>query len=245
MNRRLAVDIGNTKTKIAVFHGKTMVNSEYLQRLTVPLLKNIIEQQQISYVIISSVTHLTKSMLKLIETDDRIYLLSVKMTLPIKIEYRTPDTLGLDRLASVVGAWALFPNQNSMVIDVGTCIKYEIINKKGEYKGGNISPGLYMRLKAMHLLTGRLPQVEPYERYQAMGTDTTSALQVGACTGAVHEIEGFISEYKKSFGKLNVLLTGGDGPFFVNKLKTKIFAAPYLVLQGLNEILDYNVQKHG
>lgn len=165
------------------------------------------------------------------------------MDLPFVIKYRTPDTLGLDRLAGVAGAWSQYRNETSLVIDVGTCIKYDLITKKGEYLGGNISPGLQMRLKAMHLMTSKLPQVEPYERYEAMGTDTVSALQVGACTGAIHEIEGFIKEYKKMFGKLNILLTGGDSHFFVNKLKTKIFAAPNLVLQGLNEILDYNVQK--
>jgi type III pantothenate kinase len=243
MDRRLAVDIGNTRIKIAVFSGKNLIHSGFVERLTVPALEKIIDEQQVTYVIISSVRHLTRRMVRFIEKNDRVYLLSVIMALPFSIEYTTPQTLGLDRLASVAGAWSLFPDQNSMVIDAGTCIKYEIITKQGIYKGGNIAPGLHMRLKAMHLLTSKLPHVPPYERYEAIGTDTVTALQVGACTGAIHEMEGFIADYKKIFGKLNILLTGGDRLFFVNKLKTEIFEAPNLVLQGLIEILDYNVQQ--
>lgn len=239
----MTIDIGNTRTKLAVFDDRSIQHTEYISRLTVTYLKEVIKKFNSAYIIISTVQHLSRSMANLIERNSNVYLLSPKMDLPFVIKYRTPDTLGLDRLAGVAGAWSQYRNETSLVIDVGTCIKYDLITKKGEYLGGNISPGLQMRLKAMHLMTSKLPQVEPYERYEAMGTDTVSALQVGACTGAIHEIEGFIKEYKKMFGKLNILLTGGDSHFFVNKLKTKIFAAPNLVLQGLNEILDYNVQK--
>jgi type III pantothenate kinase len=242
-DRRLAVDIGNTRTKFAVFSGTVLEFTDQIGHLSVRLLHDLLNQFDVSYVIISSVKHLARSMSSLINRDSRFYLLAHNMRFPFQVAYKTPETLGLDRLASVAGAWAIFPRQNSMVIDAGTCIKYEIITKEGIYRGGNISPGLRMRLEAMHLLTSKLPHVEPIERFEAMGTDTTSALQVGACTGAILEVEGFMKEYKKTFGKLNILLTGGDSHFFVNNLKTKIFEAPNLVLQGLNEILDYNVQK--
>jgi type III pantothenate kinase len=243
MSLRLTVDIGNTKTKIAVFEGKHMKHHDQIDKLTVAVLRKLIKKFGITYVIISSVLHLNKYMQAFIADHDDCFLLSHEMHLPFRIEYKTPQTLGLDRLAGVAGAWAQFPRQNSLVIDAGTCIKYDVITDEAAYKGGNIAPGLYMRLKAMHLLTNKLPQVDPYKRYLAMGNDTTTALQVGACTGALHEVEGFIREYKKTFGKLNILLTGGDALFFVNNLKTKIFAAPHLVLQGLNEILDYYVHK--
>ncbi|MBK8502785.1 MAG: type III pantothenate kinase [Saprospiraceae bacterium] len=242
-DRRLAVDIGNTRTKFAVFKGTVLEHTDQIKHLSLRLLQDLVLQFGISYVIISSVRHLAKNMTFFIDKDPRFFLLTHNMRFPFQVAYKTPETLGLDRLASVAGAWAIFPNQNSMVVDAGTCIKYEIITKDGIYRGGNIAPGLRMRLEAMHLLTSKLPHVEPFERYETMGTDTTSALQVGACTGAIHEVQGFMTEYKKTFSKLNILLTGGDSHFFVNNLKTKIFEAPNLVLQGLNEILDYNVQK--
>ncbi|MCB0668897.1 MAG: type III pantothenate kinase [Saprospiraceae bacterium] len=245
MNAKLTIDIGNSRTKLAVFTGKSIQHIEYLDKLTISHIRRTIKKFDVSYVIVASVQHLTKSMSSFIGSSENIFLLSTEMKLPFEIKYKTPKTLGLDRLSGMAGAWSLFPRQNSLVVDAGTCIKYDIIREDAKYLGGNIAPGLTMRLKAMHLLTDRLPQVEPYERYLAMGTDTKSALQVGACTGALMEVRGFIEEYKKTFDKLNILLTGGDGHFFVNNLKTKIFAAPNLVLQGLNEILDYNVQKQG
>lgn len=243
MITRLTIDIGNSRTKLAVFQGKSIIHFESQNRLTVAQLRKTIKKFAISYVIVSSVRHLSKNMSAFIQAVDNIFLLTIDMEMPFEIMYRTPKTLGLDRISAIAGAWSMFPAQNSLVIDAGTCIKYDVISKDGKYLGGNIAPGLNMRLRAMHLLTDKLPQVEPYKRYLAMGTDTTSALQVGACTGALLEVRGFIAEYKKTFGKLNILLTGGDSHFFVNNLKTKIFAAPNLVLQGLNEILDYNVQK--
>ena len=243
MNPKLVIDIGNTRTKLALFDGKTLVEVHFFEKLTLTQIRHYIKKYEVAYVMISTVRHLSDSIRKAIDEDERYFLLTTEIDLPFRIKYKSPQTLGLDRLAGVAGAWSCYPNQTSMVIDAGTCIKYDVITAEGNYLGGNIAPGVRMRLEAMHLLTSKLPQVEPYERYETMGTDTTSALQVGACTGAIHEAEGFIREYKKMFGKLNILLTGGDTHFFVNNLKTKIFAAPNLVLQGLSEILDYNVQK--
>lgn len=240
MHQKLAIDIGNTRTKVAAFAGKELVEVEESRTMNVPTLLKLRKKYGAAYVIISSVKHLTKKMKSFIEESPTCFLLSPFMKLPFTIDYKTPETLGLDRLAAVAGAWARFPKKNSLVIDAGTCIKYDLITSNGAYLGGNISPGVRMRLEAMHLLTNKLPQVEPPERYERVGTDTRSALQVGACVGAMYEMEGFISNYKKTFDKLNILLTGGDSQFFVNHLKTKIFTHPHLVLEGLNEILDYN-----
>jgi len=240
MQQKLAIDIGNTRTKVAAFADKVLIEMEDAKSLNVPMIDRLRKKYRASYVIISTVKHLTKKMQAYIDADPKCFLLSPFMKLPFSIAYRTPETLGLDRLAGVAGAWARFPNKNSLVIDAGTCIKYDLVTAEGTYLGGNISPGVRMRLESMHLLTNKLPQVEPSERYERVGTDTASALQVGACTGAIYEMEGFISDYKKMFDKLNILLTGGDSLFFVNHLKTKIFEHPHLVLEGLNEILDYN-----
>ncbi len=240
MQQKLAIDIGNTRTKVGAFVDKELSEMEETKTINVPTIERLRNKYGAAYVIISTVKHLTKKMQTYVEDDPRCFLLSPFMNLPFSIEYKTPETLGLDRLAGVAGAWARFPKKNSLVIDAGTCIKYDLVTSEGVYLGGNISPGVRMRLVAMHLLTNKLPQVEPSERYERVGTDTRSALQVGACTGAIYEMEGFISDYMKTFDKLNILLTGGDSLFFVNHLKTKIFEHPHLVLEGLNEILDYN-----
>lgn len=240
---RLAIDQGNTKTKWAVFRGKRLLKQNVLGRLTMANFKSLINDQDPSYVILSSTRHLSKSMQRYFSVRANHFILSEKLKFPFVIEYGTPNTLGKDRIAGVAGAWSIFPEENSLVIDAGSCITYDLVTATGRHLGGNISPGLHMRLNAMHRFTDKLPQVEINQNVGCMGIDTESALQVGAQMGAIHEIQGFLEAYKEKLIKLNILLTGGDAHFFVNRMKTKIFAAPQLVLQGLNEILEYNVPK--
>ncbi len=242
MSRRLAIDVGNTRTKWACFRAKDIAQSGILDRFHVPALERLVEKFRPSYVILSSTKHLSKRMQHMFDTYPHYLELNIRLKFPFRVAYKTPETLGKDRIASIAGAWSLFPQQSSMVVDAGSCITYDVITQDGVYRGGNISPGVRMRLDAMHQLTDRLPQVAPSGRYIAMGEDTRSALQAGAEAGAVQEVRGFINEYKKEFGNLNILLTGGDAQFFVNNIKTEIFAAPQLVLIGLNEILEYNVE---
>ena len=241
--RTLAIDQGNTKTKWAVFENQNLLFFENSDNLSLPALKRLITSAKVSYVILSSTRHLPKNMQRFFNMHTTYYLLTELLAFPFEIRYGSPNTLGKDRIAAVAGAWSRFPRQNSLIIDAGSCITYDLITREGLYLGGNISPGVHMRLNAMHHFTAKLPHVEPSSRYMAIGSDTVSALQTGAQSGAIHEMTGFVQEYKRKFRKLNILLTGGDAHFFVNRMKTKIFAAPQLVLQGLNEILNYNVQK--
>ena len=129
-----------------------------------------------------------------------------------------------------------------LVIDAGTCITYDFIDSEGIYHGGNIAPGINMRLKAMFTFTESLPLVERKKLVSPIGKDTNSSLLTGGQLGAMLEMEGFIKLYKDKFGPLNVILTGGDANYFANKMKTKIFVNSNLVLVGLNQILNYNVQ---
>ena len=240
---RLAVDQGNSRTKWALFNHRELVRSGELGILNVPVLQNLVKMQKAKYVILATTKHLSKRMTQLFDSQQNYLILSHKVELPLVIDYLTPDTLGQDRIALAAGAWALFPKQNSLIIDAGSCITYDIVNKEGHFLGGNISPGVEMRLLSMHHFTDKLPHAKKIEDPLTMGNTTISALQVGAQMGALMEIEGFINLYNQKLNKLNILLTGGDAHFFVNRLKTRIFAAPQLVLQGLNEILNCNVQK--
>lgn len=173
-------------------------------------------------------------------------LLTTKTHLPIINAYKTPETLGNDRIANAVSAFTAFPNQNTLTIDLGTCIKFDFINANNEYLGGSISPGLKMRFNALHTLTDNLPLIDDVEINQLIGTDTTSSIQVGVCQGMIGEITNMIRQYEKKYDKLNIILTGGDLRWFLDiemSQKNSIFADEFHTLKGLNTILDYNVQK--
>ena len=164
--------------------------------------------------------------------------------IPIKNEYGAPESLGKDRLAAAVGAGKMFPGKNVLFFDMGTCITMNFIDSSGSFIGGNISPGIRMRLKAMHTFTDRLPMVPLEIPDEVIGKDTVKAMQNGGIKGAFREMESFIDEIRTDFGEIVIILTGGDANLFESYTKNKIFVAPYLVLQGLNEILKYNVNKN-
>lgn len=238
----LCIDNGNTRSKYAVFDKNTVLKSGIIKKLNLSSLQRIQKDYpSIQRIIISSVTLLDDALKKKCKANAARYiLLDYKTPVPIKNRYKTPKTLGKDRLASVIGAKALFPARPCLVIDIGTCIKYDFISAKGVYNGGNISPGVYMRLKAMHHFTAKLPQVEPYEYKSLIGHDTKSALLTGAQQGALSEIKGMIGAYVQKYGRIKVIFTGGDAIFFAKRMKRRIFVSPDLVLIGLNKILNFN-----
>ena len=164
------------------------------------------------------------------------------LRLPFVNAYATPDTLGLDRIAAVAGAAALHPGLPCLVVDAGTCITFDLLTADGVYRGGNISPGVRMRLRAMHEQTAALPLVAPDAAETGLlGVSTETALRKGAQLGASLEIEAFVARCAAEQAGLRVLLTGGDADLLAAPLKTKIFATPHLVLHGLHEILRLNV----
>ena len=143
-------------------------------------------------------------------------------------------------MAAVVGANERFPHNDILVIDAGTCITYEFIDSKGQYHGGNISPGMQMRFKALHQFTGRLPQIDANGRKLPMGKDTETAIRAGVLKGMEYEISGYIEAMKHKYPELLVFLTGGEDFSFDSSVKSVIFADRFLVLKGLNRILNYN-----
>ncbi len=159
--------------------------------------------------------------------------------LPIKNLYKTPKTLGMDRLAGVMGAQAMYPGKNVLVMDLGTCIKYDFIDAKGCYHGGNIAPGLSMRLSSMHEMTGKLPLVAAKFNKEVLGKSTTEAMQNGAVWGIKLEIEGFIKTLTEKWGDITIILSGGDSNYFGEIIESKIFVCPDLILIGLNQTLNH------
>ena len=160
--------------------------------------------------------------------------------IPIRNLYHTPQTLGVDRLAAVIAVYTAKPHHSALVIDAGTCITYDFIDEHGQYQGGNISPGMEMRFKALHEFTSKLPKVEASGETPSYGYSTETAIRSGVIRGIEHEISGYIQQLKKNYPSLLVFLTGANEFSFDTNLKSGIFADGFLVLKGLNRILDYN-----
>ena len=236
----LTIDIGNSFAKLAIFHDGEIVYKERHHKLLVGNVDKLYKKFLFSRAILSSTRVIDKRIITAIQRRYDMIILDHNTAIPIKNLYRTPETLGRDRLAAMVGAYVQYPKQNCVIIDLGTCNTFDLVDKNGTYQGGNISPGVDMKLKAMNHFTSKLSQ--PVRQYNddPIGKDTTSALQNGAFWGTIFEIESFIHRMNALFTPLNVILTGGDAEIFGSKLNSKIFVAPNIVLIGLHEILKYN-----
>jgi type III pantothenate kinase len=159
---------------------------------------------------------------------------------PIENLYRTPHTLGPDRLAAAVGAATLYPATNVLVVDFGSAITIDMISARGEFLGGNISPGAAMRFRALNAFTNTLPLLSLSEHTELLSLESATAMESGVANGIVYEIEGYIARLKGKFDPLKIIFTGGDGNFFAKRFKNPIFATYDLVAYGLNSILEYN-----
>jgi len=240
----LTIDIGNTRAKTACFEKERLVGWRSWEKWTAKELCAWATNQNARNVILSTVGERTDSaLLECLQGFPSFLELDADTPVPVINRYRTPETLGKDRLAAVVGARQQFPNANCLVIDAGTCITYDLLTAEGVYPGGNIAPGVAMRLRAMHAFTARLPELSVAAGDEGwLGDSTESAMRRGAQMGAALEIEGYIGLCRRRLGQINVILTGGDADFLAKKLKSKIFVNHHLVLRGLNKILNYNVE---
>jgi type III pantothenate kinase len=237
----VVIDFGNSAAKVGIFdHQNLMARHTFT---TEEEVWRFLESTDITNIIVSSVKTSADKILARADRAQKAFSLDQDLPLPIKNLYKTPLTLGVDRLAGVCGAKQLFPFQNCLVIDAGTCITYDFLDKEGNYHGGAISPGMNMRFKAMNTFTARLPLVSPVDNPALIGDSTESCMQSGVIHGLVSELDGIITQYQAEFPHLRVILCGGDAVFFENKLKASIFASPELVLVGLNSILIYNVNR--
>jgi type III pantothenate kinase len=240
----LIIDIGNTRTKVAVFDKQVIIEKITVEELSQSLLNDIYKTFNIERIILSTVKlDIDKNVISLINDWGKLFiLLSHETKLPIQNHYKTPKTLGQDRIASVIGATHFFPNQHCLVIDAGTCITYDFIDSNETYIGGSISPGLSMRYRAMHEFTASLPLLNKQRLNTFVGYDTVTSMQTGVDYGLSFEIQGFIQKYFTNFGQINVIMTGGDAAYLAAMLKYEVIVNPNLVLIGLDKILTYNAK---
>ncbi|GHV58304.1 type III pantothenate kinase [Bacteroidia bacterium] len=232
----IVIDQGNSAAKVALFDEDTLVKVFYTETLTEVFLANIIQEFQPESGIFCSVKGLKTY--ESYKTLRNLYRLNYQLPLPLTIDYQSLPTLGMDRVAAAVGAATQKPAANLLVIDIGTAITIDYVTAGGIYKGGNISPGVELRFKALNHFTDRLPLVNEEGAIPPLGYDTETAIRSGVIEGIVRELDSYIDEYKKN-QNISTFLTGGYAFYFESKLKNAIFADENLVLKGLNEILKY------
>lgn len=236
----LVVDFGNTRVKAALFKEHQLIEAKAYTTLN-DLLADKAFYTKGTRCIIGSVTNTDKEISTALSEINELHFFTSDTKIPLKNLYKSASTLGSDRLAAAIGAYSLYPVKTNLVIDAGTCLKFNLTTGSGEYLGGAISPGLQMRFKALQQFTDKLPLVAMSDTFNKLvGQTTEESILSGVINGILQETEGVINEYKKLYPDLTIVVTGGDTDFFAKHLKNRIFAHPHLVLVGLNEILIYN-----
>lgn len=237
----LAIDIGNSQIKGAVFKHNTISDtfifaySEWRKKI-----ENIFEQYPLlSHLIVSSVGKLSEDDFLWIDKKIQISFVSRQMKFPFTNLYKTPDTLGVDRMVLASGAVLKYPKTNRLVIDAGTAITYDFVDAMDNYLGGAISPGLRLRYKALNDYTAKLPYLEKAEEDFFIGQNTSESIHSGVVNGVIHEIEGFIDRYRTTYENFIIILTGGDTDFLAKRLKSTIFANQNFLLESLNDLYQF------
>ena len=240
----LAIDVGNTRIKSAVFEGTTILESFVFLKTELEInIQNILKKyNKTAHLIVSSVSDVEKKSFLEFESIVNVHFVSHNDRFPFVNTYKTPHTLGVDRMVLAAGATLQFPNQSRLVIDAGTCVTYDFIDESDNYLGGAISPGLQLRYTALHNFTAKLPLLELENPDYFIGKSTSESLHSGVVNGLVYEIEGFIEEYKTLHPNFIIILTGGDAVFLAKRFKNTIFANSNFLLESLNQILQYKIK---
>lgn len=240
----MIIDIGNTVAKLVAFDGDEPVEEIRTCNDSLSALGAFATKYAFTHGIVGTVKGLTA------EAEEQLRSLKIPILrfspqtpVPITNRYKSPESLGADRLAAAVGASSLKPGKDLLIIDAGTCVTYEVIDAKGNYWGGNIAPGMQMRLRSLNEFTAKLPLVSAEGDVPGMGYDTETAIRSGVLRGMKYEIEGYIRSMRRKYPHLLVFLTGGDKINFDTTIKSIIFADKFIVPRGLNKILDYNHDK--
>lgn len=241
----LAIDIGNSSCKAGVYGPEKKEYVTYSHRPDIGFLEGVISEYPVKRAILSSVRRDNKMFMDALKNAGiEIFILSHKTQLPYSLQYESPETLGTDRIAAVAAAHNMFKQCNVLVIDVGTAVTYDLLTNDNTYRGGNISPGLQMRFRALNEYTGRLPLVSKDDSFGNLGVNTADAIRSGVQTGLIFEINNYIRNLKNRYMELKVLLTGGDAEFLSHKIEEEHILVPDLVIDGLNYILNYNAKTY-
>ena len=241
----LIIDIGNSRAKVVVMDGDTLVKEYVAEEFSASLFAEIMEAYPaISRAIIASTRGDEESVKQIVaERIAKVVVFKPATTpIPLANHYHTPETLGADRLAAAVGAQAMYPDCDIMIVDFGTAITIDFV-ESGAFKGGNISPGVTTRFRALSDYTARLPRCYATEEVLGYGRTTKEAIEQGVMRGVEYEILGYTEAFLQKNVKKEIIFTGGDAKYFVKRIKNTIFADCEPVVFGLNRILNYNAER--
>lgn len=240
----LAIDVGNTRIKAAVFEGDMLVeNFVFVKNELQKKIENILKKyKKTAHLVVSSVGNVEKQSFLEFENDLKVHFTSHEDPFPFINCYSTPKTLGIDRMVLAAGATLQFPNQNRLVIDAGTCVTFDFIDQNNNYLGGAITPGLRLRYESLHNYTAKLPLLTLENPKDLIGDSTPDSIHSGVVNGLVYEIDGFIDEYSARYSNFIIILTGGDTEFLAKRLKNTIFANSNFLLESLNQTFQYKTK---
>ncbi|MFV8343444.1 type III pantothenate kinase [Flavobacterium sp. XS2P39] len=241
----LAVDVGNTRIKAAVFEDSILVeNFVFVKNEVQKNIQNILKKfKKIADLVVSSVGDVEKQSFLDFENDVKVHFISHEDPFPFMNCYSTPKTLGIDRMVLAAGATLQFPNKNRLVIDAGTCVTFDFIDENNNYLGGAIAPGLRLRYESLHNYTAKLPLLTLENPKDLIGKSTSESIHSGVVNGLVYEIDSFIDEYRARYSNFIIILTGGDTDFLAKRLKNTIFANSNFLLESLSQTFQYKNQK--
>jgi type III pantothenate kinase len=240
----LTIDIGNTRIKYAVFELDTIIEQGFFLKLDLEktIEKILNSYKKITDLIITSVGSVDQNSFLSFQNKITIHFITNEDLFPFHIKYKTPLTLGVDRMVLAAGSVFQFPNQNRLVIDAGTCVTYDFIDSENNYLGGAISPGIRLRYESLHNFTAKLPLLTKENPQRLIGNSTSEAIHSGVINGLSNEIDGFIDSYRLKYSNFIIILTGGDTDFLAKRLKNTIFANSNFLLESLNQIFQYKIQ---
>ncbi len=239
----LLIDIGNSLTKLALAEGRKIFPMQILHDPAFSDFDHILSQiDQPGSCILSGSGEIFPGLHGMLTSRfSRVIQLTHHTPVPVKLQYETKESLGMDRLAAAVGAYTLYPGQNCLVIDTGTAITIDLVTKDGIFMGGNISPGIRLRFLSLHEHTAKLPLLEPEGDFELLGSSTEKAIRSGILNGVKYELRGYIEELQNNYSPLRVILTGGDATLLSKYLQPDIIVDLNLIFAGLNRILEYNI----
>ena len=240
----LVIDVGNSRIKAAVFEDDIILEIYVFTKIELEKkIENILKKfQKVSDLVISSVGDVDKQAFLVFESKVKVNFISNADSFPFENKYSTPKTLGIDRMVLAAGAVLMFPNQNRLVIDAGTCVTYDFIDAENNYLGGAIAPGLRLRYESLYNYTAKLPLLTLETPKDVIGNSTSGAIHSGVVNGLVYEIDGFIADYKSRYLNFIIILTGGDTDFLAKRLKNTIFANSNFLLESLNQTFQYKIK---
>ncbi|MEG1700725.1 MAG: type III pantothenate kinase [Alistipes sp.] len=235
----LIVDRGNSLVKLAVMDAGNIVTQRCVEQLDASLLDALTADYPITQAIVASTCGNSDELLALLRARvHRVVEFTPQTPVPIHNAYRSPETLGCDRLAAAVGATVLYPGRNVLIVDFGTAVTIDLVSADNTFRGGCISPGMQLRFRALHDFTAALPLCAASQSEELLGLTTRAAIEQGVMNSLTFEIEGYITRMVDEIDDLCVIFTGGDAKFFVKRIKNTIFANCNLVFCGLDRIVE-------